>query len=63
MIAYLNNDSTDHTVTFATGGKRYEYWLTAQQCTTVDWLAHKVSTGKAFAFAKSHALRTEQVPS
>lgn len=61
MIAYISNDDTDHTVIFSTDGTRWEYWLTPAQCHTVDYLAHKISTGKAFAYAKSHAHRTERL--
>lgn len=62
-IQYLGQNSTDHTVTLAIRGVRYEYWLTPTQCHTVDYIAHRISSGKALAFAKSHAHRTERVTS
>lgn len=42
-------------VTLSINGVRWEYTMSAQQCDTVEYLAHKVSVGKALAFAKSHA--------
>lgn len=63
MIAYISNDDTDHTVIFSFDGIRWEYWLTPQQCHTVDYLAHRISSGKALAYAKFHAHRTERVAS
>lgn len=60
-IQYLGLNSTDHTVTFAISGKRWEYSLQPQQCHTVDYLAHRISSAKALAFAKSHALKAERV--
>lgn len=63
MIDYLGQNSTDHTITFAIANTRWEYWLTPAQCHTVDYLAHRISFGKALAFAKSHAHRTERVTS
>lgn len=42
-------------VTLSINGVRWDYTMSAQQCDTVEYLAHKVSVGKALAFAKSHA--------
>lgn len=42
-------------VTLSINGVRWDYHLTPQQCDTVEHLAKRVSTGKALAFAKSHA--------
>lgn len=53
-IYYLGQNSTDHTVTFAIGKARWEYWLTPQQIESVDHLK-RISLGKALAFAKKHA--------
>jgi len=44
-----------HSVTFSINGVRWEYTLTAQNADTVEFLARKVTVGKAFAFAKQSA--------
>ena len=56
-ILYLGRDDTDHTVTLAINGTRWEYTLNPQACDTVEYLAKRVSAGKALAFAKSRASR------
>lgn len=61
FIQYLGHNATDHTVTFSIGGKRWEYWLNPTQCLSVTHLAHRISSGKAFAYAKRHALKTERI--
>ena len=47
-------------VTMSINGKRYTYTVIAQHCDTIDYLARKVSLGKALAFAKKHNIRLEQ---
>lgn len=59
---YLSHNATDHTVTFALGPARWEYWLNHSQCQSTSYLAHHISTGKAFAYAKRHATRSERLP-
>ena len=61
MIAYIANDTTDHTVTFSFSGVRWEYWLTPSQCRTVDYLTRRVSSAKALTYAKSRATRSERL--
>lgn len=47
-------------VTLGVNGKRHEYFLTASQCNTVEYLCKRVSGLKALNFAKSKA--TETIP-
>jgi len=60
-IHYLGQSFTDHSVTFSINGVRWEYHLTQHGCHSVDWLSHKVSIGKALAYAKRHSLKAERV--
>lgn len=60
-IHYHGRNDTDHTAILSVNGQRYEYWLTAQAVETVEHLAKRVSLGKAFAYAKHHALRWERL--
>jgi hypothetical protein len=55
-ILYHGHNITDRTVTFSVDGVRYEYWFNKPgYYRVVEHLAHKVSLGKALAFAKKHA--------
>lgn len=56
-IYYLGRESEcgHHAVTLSINGIRWVYGMSSQQADTVEHLAHKVSPGKALAFAKSHA--------
>src|SRR5438309_10105158 len=62
-IHYLGrtSDLGHTTVTLSINGVRWDYTLTPQQADTVEHLAHKVSVGKALAFAKSHAAASERL--
>jgi hypothetical protein len=60
-ILFLGRNHTDHTVTFAIQGQRYEYWLHPQACDTIEYLCHKVSNARALAFAKRRCHRWEKL--
>jgi hypothetical protein len=60
-IHFIAQNYDDNSTTIAIGGVRWEYFLTPGHNRVVDYLARKVSSGKALAYAKAHALRTEQV--
>lgn len=62
MIQYLGQNLTDQTVRFSVNKAKYEYWLAYDRLMTVHHLAHRISSGKAFAYAKRHALKTERIP-
>lgn len=62
VILYLGRDDLAHKVTLAIAAIRYTYTLTPQQCDIVEYLAHRISLGKALAFAKRHAKHTERQP-
>lgn len=52
---------TFNNVTFSIDGQRYTYTLRERTVVdSVEHLAHKVSLGKALAFAKSRATATEK---
>lgn len=61
QILLLARNDTDSSVTFAIDGQRYEYILNPAACDTVDYLCRKVSNGKALAYAKRRATRTERL--
>lgn len=60
-ITYLGRNYTDHTVTFGTDARRYEYHLLPHQCDTVEYLCRRISTTKALAFAKKRALSVDML--
>lgn len=49
------------TVTLSINGIRWEYTLSSQQADTVEYITKSVSTGKALAFAKSHATASRRL--
>lgn len=52
-IIFLAHNATDHTLTFAIDGKRYEYALVNPvQCDAALFMLRKASVGKAFAYVK-----------
>lgn len=55
QIHLIAHNTTDHTITLAINGQRWEYWLTPSACDTVEYLAKHISLGKALAFAKRKA--------
>jgi hypothetical protein len=62
IILYHGNNTLDGTVTFSVDGTRYEYWLApGEYLGVIEHLAHKISLGKALAFAKKHAIKTAMV--
>lgn len=61
MIAFLSSDTLDHTALFSIRGVRYEYWLNPTQLDTVRYMASRVSSAKAFAYAKCHASRCDRI--
>jgi len=62
IVDYIGRNTTDHTITLSIRGQRYEYFLTPQQCDTMEFLCRKVSARKALNFAKSHASRILRMP-
>lgn len=61
-ITYLASDRLDHTVTFAIGPIRYEYFLASNgQVDIISHIAH-ISSPKALNAAKRLAHRTEKTP-
>ena len=55
-IIYLGRNYTDRTSTLSIDGVRYEYWFHSNAYgDIVEHLAHKISVGRALAFAKKHA--------
>lgn len=60
-IHFIGQNYDDNSTTLAIAGVRYEYFLSPAHNRVVEYLARKVSCGKALAYAKSHALQTEQV--
>jgi hypothetical protein len=60
-ILYLGSCPSAYEVTFAINAQRYTYTLRERSVVdTVEHLAHRVSLGKALAFAKSRAIATEK---
>lgn len=60
-ILYLGHNDTDHTVTFAIGTARYEYFLPNPLAVhTVEYIA-RISAAKALNRAKRLATRTEKL--
>jgi hypothetical protein len=60
-VIYLSRNTTDHTITLAINGQRYEYWLNPGACDSVEYLCKHVSSLKALALAKRLASRTERL--
>lgn len=60
-IHLVAHNATDHTITLAIAGIRYEYWLNPIACDIVNHLARRVSLGKALAYAKRHATHCERL--
>lgn len=58
-IFLLSHNTTDHTITFGIGSKRWEYWLNPSQCDTVQYFARRFGPRKALAYAKRRALRQD----
>jgi hypothetical protein len=52
-VVWISRNDTDHTLTLAVGGKRYEFWLTPIQLDTAEYLCKKVSGLRALNYAKS----------
>lgn len=60
-IHYLGSWNHPPSVSFSINGQRYTYTLRERTVVdTIEHLAHKVSLGKALAFAKSRAIATEK---
>jgi hypothetical protein len=57
VVLLHSRDDLDHTVTLSVNGQRWEYFLTPQQCDTVEYLCHKISSRKALAFCRSRSIR------
>ena len=58
------HEDGQHSVTLSVRAVRYEYFLTPDQCNTVEYLCRNVSARKALNFAKSRAsriLRTDAI--
>jgi len=52
-ITFLAHNATDHTLTFALSGRRYEYQFHfPHDCATALYLIRKVSVGKGYAYTK-----------
>lgn len=63
-ITFLAHNASDHTLTFAIDGKRYEYVMpTAAVCDTVLYMVRKVSVAKGFAYAKRRGMLLEPAQS
>ncbi len=64
-IYYLGTEhhhgDTRYAVAFAINGARWRYLLTPMQSNSVDYLARRVSIGKALAYAKRHTSHSEKL--
>ena len=61
LIHYLGASTSLCEVTFSIDARRYTYTLrSSPMVEAVDYLARKISLGRALAFAKSHAIMTEK---
>lgn len=61
-IILLSTNSTDHTITAAVDGKRYEYWLQGDYLRTelaFRRLLRLGAKGKALNLLKSHSWKTD----
>lgn len=61
MIQFIGQNYDDNSTTIAISGVRWEYFLSPAHNRVVEYLARKVSCGKALAYAKSHALRCNRI--
>ena len=62
IILYHGRNYTDRTSTLSIDGVLYEYWFHSNAYgDVVEHLAHKISIGRALAFAKKHASKTTRV--
>lgn len=53
IVHYHGRDYSQSSVILSVNARRYEYFLTPQQCDTVEYLCKHVSVLKALNFAKS----------
>lgn len=61
-IYYLGRNDRDYSVVFQIAGTRYEYFMAIPpQVHAIDYIARRKSNGKALAYAKRYAARTEKV--
>jgi hypothetical protein len=61
-ILFHGTNLQDQTATISIDGTRYEYWFRSRNLVdVVEHLAHKVSLGKALAFAKKYAVKCERI--
>ena len=61
IILYHGRNYTDRTSTLSIDGVLYEYWFHSNAYPDViEYLANKISLGRALAFAKKHANKCER---
>lgn len=58
LVLYHGRNDQDHTVILSIARQRYEYFLTPQQCETVEQLCRKGLARRALVYAKSRARAT-----
>lgn len=56
------HEDGQRSVTLSVRGVRYEYFLTPDQCNTVEFLCRNISARNALNFAKSRATRILRMP-
>lgn len=59
-IIFLSHNATDHTLTFAVDGKRYEYQMSGPlACDIALSIIRRISIGKGFAYVKRGGMLLE----